>query len=106
MLERHGGWSAAPRVGPPDGILFLEVFGRLAVHVDAVPPSEGELWSLFRSRAEMLGWERGGLMPGALWSTHEVELAAGVETARLGWAGRHQSGLGSRARPARARPVP
>ncbi|MGE0135529.1 MAG: hypothetical protein AB7L91_00420 [Dehalococcoidia bacterium] len=86
MLEPHGGWSAAPQAGPPDGILLLEMFGRLTAAPDAPFRGEGALWSVFRTRAEMMGWERGSSRPGALSSTHEAELTAGSETARLGWA--------------------
>jgi len=85
MAQHPGGWAAHPDAGSPDAILVLEVFGRL-VGAGTIPPiGEGVLWSAFRTRAEMMGWERDFRGASGFWSTHEAELTLGMSTHRIGW---------------------
>ncbi|MEZ4554371.1 MAG: hypothetical protein R3B59_10760 [Dehalococcoidia bacterium] len=81
-----------------DANVVVEAFGTFARR-ESVHIAEGTVWSLFLSRAEMMGWsvtsETGGAPPtgargrSALWSVHEAELSDdrdSSDSGRLAWA--------------------
>lgn len=101
-----GSWTAHPRAGTPQGILFLEAFGRLSTNTEppSVTPGDGVLWSVFLARAAMMGWAtlgESGRPRGEHWSVHEAELDTDPDSSRIGWA---QVGLDAGVSPVRALP--
>lgn len=92
-----GFWAAYPGADVP-GMLFVEAFGKLARSTDRTGTiaSEEDLYSVFRARAELMGWSSMlGKRPSGqiaeprprhvLWSMHEAELSAGSDASRIGW---------------------
>lgn len=80
--------------------LFLEAFGQLAPHQAVIEAEEEDLYSVFRARAELMGWgsreTASSLLP-LYWWIEEAELTAGRDPARIGWV---QVGLEDRKREA------
>ena len=68
--------------------LFLEAFGQLSPGTNLIDSEEEDLYSVFRARAELMGWSttslprpRGPL----LWGMEEADLTAGTDPSRIGW---------------------
>lgn len=76
--------------------LFLEAFGWLAPappHRAVIVAAEEDLYSVFRERAELMGWSTMDSTHRPLfWDMHEAELTAGHDSGRIGWV---QVGLAS-----------
>ena len=93
---------------PPEPILILEAFGTLSegTGLPVIDTEEEDLYSVFRERAELMGWLNAptgsGLRHNRLWSMHEAELIAGVGDSRIGWI---QVGLEISVEPALAMPA-
>ena len=69
--------------------LFVEAFGQLfrgANLEGIVSDDEEDLYSVFRARAELMGWSTtsAGRRP-LLWDINEAELTAGSDGSRMGW---------------------
>ena len=90
-----GSFAAFPGA-PHVGVLFVEAFGRLTRDTGraGLASDEEDLYSIFRARAELLGWSaplsssssgRNTRPRPALWGLHEAELSASDGTARIGW---------------------
>ena len=87
--------------------LFLEAFGTLSEDTDLpiIDAQEEDLYSVFRERAELMGWlsPPTGLWPNGLWAIEEAEESiAGVGVSRIGWV---QVGLERSADPAMVLPA-
>lgn len=67
--------------------LFLEAYGDLVPDATAIDAQEEDLHSVFRARADLMGWSapEPGLRQG-LWDMNEAELTADPSSTRLGWA--------------------
>ena len=69
--------------------LFVEVFGQLLRDVNLtglVSEDDEDLYSVFRARAELMGWSTtSDLRRPVLWEMNEAELAPGTDTCRIGW---------------------
>ncbi len=70
-------------------LLFVEAFGQLLRDANLegiVSEEEEDLYSVFRARAELMGWSttsaRGRPL---LWGMNDAELTAGVDPSRIGW---------------------
>ena len=73
---------------PMTSTVFLEAFGRFLT--GGGPTKEEDLYSVFRARSELMGWD---VLPQpspahqrGLWSMHEAELGAGSDAPRIGFA--------------------
>lgn len=69
--------------------LFVEAFGQL--HRDAnlrgmILEEEEDLYSVFRERAELMGWLSDPNDRPKLWAMEEAELTDGDDASRIGWA--------------------
>ena len=71
-------------IQPPEPILSLEAFGTLSEGTDMtiINTEDEDLHSVFRERAELMGWLNAGstgsgLRHNRLWSMHEAELTIG-----------------------------
>ena len=71
-------------------MLFVEAFGRLSRDADlrgTVSEVEEDLYSVFRARAELMGWSTlSNRRRPLLWNMNEAELTAGIDESRIGWA--------------------
>ncbi len=72
------------------GMLLLDAFGTLSPGANLIDILEEDLYSVFRSRSELMGWYDGPSTKPAgrrasLWNMHEAELTAGDGTSRIGW---------------------
>ena len=76
-------------------LLFVEAFGQLfrgANFEGIVSEDEEDLYSVFRARAEMMGWSTTSARRSALlWGMNDAELTAGIDASRIGWV---QVGMG------------
>ncbi len=70
--------------------LFLEAFGQLAGRA-VIDPQEEDLYSVFRTRAELMGWATTSNDCPLLWAMEEAELTAYNDPSCIGWV---QVGLG------------
>ena len=64
--------------------LFVEAFGH-PLHEGLIDEEEEDLYSVFRERAELMGWLS---VPGGrpnLWAMEEAELTNGNDALRIGW---------------------
>ena len=70
--------------------LIIEAFGRLSRDADlrgTVSEVEEDLYSVFRARAELMGWSTlSNRRRPLLWNMNEAELTAGIDESRIGWA--------------------
>ena len=65
--------------------LFLEAFGQLSPGAGLIDSEEEDLYSVFRARAELMGWTTTGRGRQLLWGMNEAELTAGSDTSRIGF---------------------
>ncbi len=70
--------------------LFLEAFGQLSGRA-VIDPQEEDLYSVFRTRAELMGWASTSNDCPLLWAMEEAELTAYNDPSCIGWV---QVGLG------------
>ena len=66
--------------------LFLEAFGQLSPGTNLIDAEEEDLYSVFRARAELMGWSTtSNRRRPMLWGMNEAELTAGTDASRIGW---------------------
>ena len=68
--------------------LFLEAFGELSPGTNLIDSEEEDLYSVFRARAELMGWSSTSLprpRRPLLWEMEEAELTAGIDASRIGF---------------------
>ncbi len=65
--------------------LFLEAFGQLVPETAAIRAEEEDLYSVFRARAEVMGWSSTDPHPTRLWGLEEAELTESSTNARIGF---------------------
>ena len=69
-------------------LLFVEAFGQLIrdESLEGVVSDEEDLYSVFRARAQLMGWSttKARRRP-LLWQINEAELTAGSDESRVGW---------------------
>jgi hypothetical protein len=65
--------------------LFLEAFGQLASDMAVIRAEEEDLYSVFRARAELMGWSSTDPHPTRLWGLEEAELTDGSASPRIGF---------------------
>ena len=68
--------------------LFLEAFGQLSPGTNQIDAEEEDLYSVFRARAELMGWSSTSIprpRRPMLWDMNEAELTAGTDASRIGW---------------------
>ncbi len=70
--------------------LFIEAFGQLSGPA-VIDAQEEDLHSVFRARAELMGWAATSDESPLLWSMEEAEITADTDPYRIGWV---QVGLG------------
>ena len=87
--------------------LFLEAFGQLSPGTNLIDAEEDDLYSVFRARAELMGWSSTTIprpRRPMFWDMNEAELTVGVGASRIGWV---QVGLDvGDLEPARVSPAP
>ena len=70
-------------------LLFIEAFGQLFRYTNLegiVSEDEEDLYSVFRARAELMGWSTTKVRHRPLlWNINEAELTAGIDSCRIGW---------------------
>ena len=70
-------------------MLFVEAFGQLSRDANlrgTVSEAEEDLYSVFRARAELMGWSTtSARRRPLLWNMNEAELTAGIDESRIGW---------------------
>ncbi len=67
--------------------LFLEAFGQLTPGTAVINAEEEDLYSVFRTRAELMSWSAvSNTRHSVLWNMHEAELTAGSASSRIGYA--------------------
>ena len=69
-------------------LLFVEAFGQILhdENLERVVSDEDDLYSIFLSRSEMMGWSTmSAHCRPMLWAMHEAEFAAGIDASRIGW---------------------
>ncbi len=67
--------------------LFLEAFGQLAPGTAVINAEEEDLYSVFRTRAELMSWStKSHTRHSVLWDMHEAEVTAGSADSRIGYA--------------------
>ena len=68
--------------------LFLEAFGQLSPGTNLIDAEEEDLYSVFRARAELMGWSSTSIPRSRrpmLWDMNEAELTVGTDASRIGW---------------------
>ena len=65
--------------------LFLEAFGQLSPGTNLIDSEEEDLYSVFRARAELMGWTTASAGRQLLWGMNEAELTAGSDASRIGF---------------------
>ena len=65
--------------------LFLEAFGQLSPGTNLIDSEEEDLYSVFRARAELMGWTTTSAGRQLLWGMNEAELTAGSDASRIGF---------------------
>ena len=65
--------------------LFLEAFGQLSPGTNLIDSEEEDLYSVFRARAELMGWTTRSAGRSLLWGMNEAELTAGSDASRIGF---------------------
>ena len=67
-------------------LLFVEAFGQFSPGTNLIDSEEEDLYSVFRARAELLGWSTtSARRRPLLWAMNEAELTAGIDESRIGW---------------------
>ena len=67
-------------------LLFVEAFGQLSPGTNLIDSEEEDLYSVFRARAELMGWSTtSARRRPLLWGMNEAELTAGIDESRIGW---------------------
>ena len=69
-------------------LLFVEAFGQLfrgANLEGMILEDEEDLYSVFRARAELMGWSTTSARRPLLWGMNDAELTAGNDSSRIGW---------------------
>ncbi len=69
-------------------MLFVEAFGQLfrgANLEGMILEDEEDLYSVFRARAELMGWSTSSARRPLLWGMNDAELTAGNDASRIGW---------------------
>lgn len=71
-------------------MLVLDAFGHLSLDMNLIDAKEEDLYSVFRSRSELMGWYIGPSTRSIrrrqlLWNMHEAELTAANDISRIGW---------------------
>ena len=68
-------------------LLFIEAFGQLSrdTNLGGTVSDEEDLYSVFRARAELMGWSTTSAHRSLLWEMNDAELTAGIDTSRIGW---------------------
>ena len=70
-------------------LLFIEAFGQLLRDANLesiVSEDEEDLYSVFRARAELMGWSTTSARSRSLlWEINEAELTDGIDPSRIGW---------------------
>ena len=67
--------------------LFLEAFGQLTPGTAVIDAEEEDLYSVFRTRAELMSWSTlSHTRRSLLWDMHKAEVTAGSTSSRIGWA--------------------
>ena len=66
-------------------LLFVEAFGQLTPGTNLIDSEEEDLYSVFRARAELMGWSSTSDRRSLLWGMNEAELTAGIDASRIGW---------------------
>ena len=65
--------------------LSLEAFGQLSPGTNLIDSEEEDLYSVFRARAELMGWSTTSSHGRSLlWNMEEAELTAGIDVSRIG----------------------
>ena len=67
---------------PP--MLALDAFGDLPSGTNLIDSEEEDLYSVFRARAELMGWSTTSGRRSLLWNMHQAELTVGVDKSRIG----------------------
>lgn len=69
-------------------LLFVEAFGQFSRDPNLegmILEDEEDLYSVFRARAELMGWSTSSGRPPLLWGMNDAELTAGSDASRIGW---------------------
>ena len=66
-------------------LLFVEAFGQLSPGTNLIDSESEDLYSVFRARAELMGWSSTSDRRSLLWGMNEAELTAGIDASRIGW---------------------
>ena len=66
-------------------LLFVEAFGQLSPGTNLIDSEEEDLYSVFRARAELMGWSSTSDRRSLLWEMNEAELTAGIDASRIGF---------------------
>lgn len=67
-------------------LLFIEAFGQLMPNTSLIDSMEEDLYSVFRARAELMGWSATSSCDHALfWGMNDADLTAGNDASRIGW---------------------
>lgn len=87
-MSTHGGW-APYGAGLPTPTLIVEAFGTFSAFVafEDPDPAGEDLYSVFRSHADLMGWSSTSLpvQCSKLWGMNDAELTAGRDDGRIGW---------------------
>ena len=65
--------------------LFVEAFGQLTPGTSLIDSEEEDLYSVFRARAELMGWSSTSDRRSLLWEMNEAELTVNEDSSRIGF---------------------
>ena len=66
-------------------LLFVEAFGQLSPGTNLIDSEEEDLYSVFRARAELMGWSSTSDRRSLLWEMNEAELTVNEDSSRIGF---------------------
>ena len=66
-------------------LLFVEAFGQLIPDTSLIDSEEEYLYSVFRARAELMGWSSTSDRRSLLWEMNEAELTVNEHSSRIGF---------------------
>ena len=69
-------------------LLIVEAFGQLFRDANLegmILEDEEDLYSVFRARAELMGWSTTSARRPLLWGMNDAGLTAGNDASRIGW---------------------
>ncbi len=66
-------------------LLFVEAFGQLTPGTGLIDSEEEDLYSVFRARAELMGWSSTSDRRSLLWEMNEAELTVNEDSSRIGF---------------------